>query len=116
MRVSKLWILVLLTILSGCSSLPDKDFKLEMASIVAEGKYYQGEDYIVYVEENRSSNINDNVSVDLHMLTKSMVERSLLTTKNSCFNKNKEEADYLSKVGWKRQAMGVSRQKKELLT
>ncbi len=93
--MSKLWILVLVTMLSGCSSLPDKDFKLEMAGIVAEGKYYQGEDYIVYVEENRSSNINDNVSVDLHMLTKSMVERSLLTTKTVVLTKSKEEADYL---------------------
>ena len=92
--MSKLWILVVLMILSGCSSLPDKDFKLEMASIAAEGKYYQGGDYVVYVEENRSSNANDNVSVDLHMLTKSMVEKSLLTTKTVVLTKNKEEADY----------------------
>ncbi len=92
---NKLWILVFSMILSGCSSLPDKEFKLELADIVAEGKYYQGGDYIVYVEENSSSNANDNVSVDLHMITKSMVEKALLTTKTVVLTKNKEEADYL---------------------
>ena len=88
-------ILTVLIILSGCASVEEKPFLMETSTFIPSEKYYKGGNYSVFVSTNNSLSAKDNVRVDLHKLTKSMVERTLLSIGNINLTRTKNKSDYI---------------------
>jgi hypothetical protein len=88
-----------IVIISGCASVKTNDFSMETSNYIPEEKYYRGGNYSVFVLSNKALSAKDNVSVDLHKIAKSMVEKALLTTGTVELANNRNNADYIVESG-----------------
>jgi len=93
--MNKFLIALLIAFISSCAAVKEEPFSMKTSAFIPNEKYYRGGNYSVYVFANKSLIAKDNVKVDLHRITKSMVERALLSTGTVDLTKVKKEADYV---------------------